>query len=272
MYMADRNLDSTVLTDDRLIKFQEYETYITGKSSYTELCMKDYDLYFGYGHNHPEPCRPQDSILQFYFGTELDSDFDEEVGEGPQSDRLAYYGYNGMNDRLGNVTTVTSRLANHKINGHLTKDFPETHWATHMASYTHYGLPLAGYDSPYRDSGDQIKRIRVFHKDDLVDKLVPLRESVTGAYILVDGENVQETIFFNILTDHDLPLFGFSLFCVFCFMTFHMRSMFMAMCAMSGIVLAFFPLLFFYRVICGIPNMSVLTILAFFSDHRDWHG
>ena len=83
-------------------------------------------------------------------------------------------------------------------------------------------------------------------------------------YVAIDGDGVQEQIFAYTITRHDLPLLMLSLTVVWGFMWFHMSSSFMATMAIMGIFLAFLPWLFVYVVLCGIEEMSVLTVLSFF--------
>jgi hypothetical protein len=253
LMMMNRNYSGQVLTPENLAIFHDLEGMVTGETEFTNICSM-FTIDFHWGTNHPQPCRQQDSFLNYFYPSPvLDSDI---VGPDVWLD--------GQGRDAANVSNVVNHLIDTGKYGHFTRTFMDTGEASHAVAFFLFSMPLAGYASVYDRSPEQTGRIIKYMSEVMVLKLHPLHKQYPDIFTVMDGTGVQEKIFSLTITNHDIPLLICAIFFVFLFVWFHTASSLMAFLGIFGIFMCFLPWLFVYRVICGIETFSVLSLLSFF--------
>ena len=231
-----------------VMQMPNYINYCIESSHKDELLFDKID--------RPYPCRPINSFTNYAY----------------TSINTTYYDYGniniakhfGVSKKVIDINFLKKYLRNDKLEGFFDKNFLDHGETTLIHSEFFFGLPLPGYDNPFDRRDEQNDVIKKEFIEPMIKHFNQQKDSYPGLGIYIDGDGVQEFILFEVVFGHDMYLLLGSFLCIIFFMVFHIRSLFLAITGIFGIIMSLGIWLFFYRVIFGIESLSLLSTLALF--------
>ncbi|CAM9109747.1 unnamed protein product, partial [Heterosigma akashiwo] len=231
LMFADASGAQNMLTAEGVAAMEEFQGLITGDARYEDFCLNS---------TAGAACDAPLSMLE------------HNVSSDSYTQGLNYLAQESTLSRFSSLFFSSEFAA-----GNLE--------AENTRALLRFGLPLSGYASPYDDEAAQEERLGSYlyerHKD-LLKQKKQLKADYNVDVYWYNAALLNEIFLVIVQTDFTWAI-G-SMFFVFLYMTFHMRSLFLAFNGILQVIFSFIPGFFIFRVVITCTYFQSLHLLAIF--------